>query len=554
MDFTGTGKRQWRAFWIGFVLLAVGAASFFYWGGKKEVWFCDEIYTYESSNGFEQDWPAVYTGEWMTGADVEAFFAADSEELNLENIMVLLYNDHVPLYFWLFRIVSFFFFKGSGSIWIGLWINLVFYLLFLGLGYGVFRRLTGRDFLSGSLMFFTCVVNRLMIEQATVLRMYMMLLLAEGLLLLCALGTLRDARQGRMSPWIFLGLYGSSLAGFLTHYDYWIFYAATAALFCGWLLLSALRRCGKRFWSAWEFRHVAAWVGNFLLSILTTIYVFPYCRWNLNKGKGQTALYSLFDFSAEKWEQILWGYQRMSVSLFGEKVPAALGLSLLFGCIGGGIFVLFRRKENLQAAGLALVVLAAQFYQLIVCFTMPDAWEERYLWCVYTIIALCGAWGGVLVLGELIPRGKIQGRQRLAGYIGACVLGALVLAGELLVIDGGRGVAYLFHPEKDVALLKEHSGIPWVVYGPTVGVYSYYDWIIPEQICFLTQEHTQADREAAQKLKEGEFVLYLYEGYLSEALAFFERETGRTLSASHLTRSTNLDVYLVESGQESTGE
>lgn len=164
MDFTGTGKRQWRAFWIGFVLLAVGAASFFYWGGKKEVWFCDEIYTYESSNGFEQDWPAVYTGEWMTGADVEAFFAADSEELNLENIMVLLYNDHVPLYFWLFRIVSFFFFKGSGSIWIGLWINLVFYLLFLGLGYGVFRRLTGRDFLSGSLMFFTCVVNRLMIE------------------------------------------------------------------------------------------------------------------------------------------------------------------------------------------------------------------------------------------------------------------------------------------------------------------------------------------------------------------------------------------------------
>ena len=54
MDFTGTGKRQWRAFWIGFVLLAVGAASFFYWGGKKEVWFCDEIYTYESSNGLDR--------------------------------------------------------------------------------------------------------------------------------------------------------------------------------------------------------------------------------------------------------------------------------------------------------------------------------------------------------------------------------------------------------------------------------------------------------------------------------------------------------------------
>ena len=36
------------------ILVVVGIVFFLYWGNQKEVWFCDEIYTYESSNGFEQ--------------------------------------------------------------------------------------------------------------------------------------------------------------------------------------------------------------------------------------------------------------------------------------------------------------------------------------------------------------------------------------------------------------------------------------------------------------------------------------------------------------------
>ena len=297
-----------QTMWIGLLLLVLGAITFAYWGSQKQIWFCDEIYTYESANGFEQDWPAEHTGEWLTGADVESFFAADSETLSLNDISIRLYSDHVPLYFWLFRILSFYIFKGSGTIWIGLSLNLVFYLFFLGLVYKVFCYLTEKPVTSGICVIITCIVNRLVLEQATTLRMYMMLLLAEGMLLIGGFWILRDVQRKKMSPWVFIYLFAVSLFGFLTHYDFWIFYALTAASFCLWLLLIAVRKQKKgigSFFTSRELRYVLAWTGNFTVSIFTTTLLFPYCKWNLNRGKGETALQSVFDFSSEKLPHFL---------------------------------------------------------------------------------------------------------------------------------------------------------------------------------------------------------------------------------------------------------
>lgn len=549
MEKGSMAGKKIRSLLMGLLLLAAGTLSLFYWGNRKQVWFCDEIYTYESSNGFEQDWPAVYVDQWMTGEDVEAFFAADWDRLSLNDITVRLYNDHVPLYFWLFRMVSFFFFKGSGTIWIGLVMNLVFYLIFLALGYWLFLRLTRSPLLAGGVLFLFCVANRLMIEQFTVLRMYMMLLLAQMLFLLGGFWMLREAEKSRLSFGAVFYLFAVSVFGFLTHYDYWVFYAAGACCFCLWLLVLAVRRRGKRFWTAWEFRYAAIWVGNFVLSLLATIWMFPYCQWNLNKGKGQTALKSLFVFTAEKGRQIVWGYERLSASLFGEAVPAAAGLVLIFGCIGGGMVLLYQKKEYKKLAGLCLAVLTAQLYQLAVCFTMPDVWEERYLWGAFTIMQLCAAWGGVLIVQAVFAGLAKAGKKRLwtaGSWAAGLILGGGILAMQIGVIDGGNGIAYLFHPEKDVALLQEHAEAPWIVYGPTVGVYSYYDWLIPHRICFLTQDRTPEDAEAVRELGEESFVLYTYADYLSEAMDFFETELGRELEARYLTKSTNLTVYLIE--------
>jgi len=564
-----TKRRKLQRVGIGLLVLFLGAVSMICWGMKKQVWFCDEIYTYESANGFEQDWPAAYVDEWMTGKDVEAFFAADSDRLSLNEITVRLYSDHVPLYFWLFRIVSFLAFRGSGTIWIGLSINLFFYLFVTGLVYFLFLALTDKPVLSGGVTVLTCIVNRLMIEQATTLRMYMMLLWVELILLLAGFLVLRGAKtwnrpKGKIGKndgkdmvdrkglpiRAFLLLFLVSVTGFLTHYDFWIFYAVTAAFFCLLLLFSAIGKNGRGFWRTGEFRCVIVWVVNFVVSLLVTIGLFPYCRWNLNRGKGEIALKSMFVFSSEKVQNILWGYKRLVASIFGEGLPPGIGLGILFGCILGGMFVLYRRRESDRLRGLVLTCLIAQAYQFVVCFTMPDVEEERYLWGAFTVMMLCMAWGGILLVQMLFSRIREEKVRGVGQWVVGAVCALCILAGELLVIDGGNGVAYLFYPGKDVRVLREYSKIPWLVYGPTVGVYSYYDWLIPEQICFLSQENTPEDADAVKVLAEREcFLLYVYEDYYPRAVEFLERELGSKLEGRYLMQSTNLAVYLVEAAE-----
>ncbi|MCD8131822.1 MAG: hypothetical protein LUE16_11215 [Lachnospiraceae bacterium] len=406
--------------------------------------------------------------------------------------------------------------------------------------------MTGRPWAAGIVSVLTGVVNRLMIEQATTLRMYMMLLLAMVMLLLAEFAFLRAYDDGR-KPWkeaVFLFL--ASTAGFLTHYDYWIFYAVTVTLVCLWLLILSFQKKGRAFWRSREFGFVLVSVCDFVLSLASTIAIFPYCRWNLNRGKGQIALSSLFVFSEEKAEHILWGYQRLSISMFGDSVPVWLGLLIIMACIFGGGVLLYQKKEYRKLRNFILSAAAAQAYQLIVCFTLPDAEEERYLWGSFMIMMWCAAWGAFLLLEKCFA----AVRKKKYGKIFSCAvtvaLTVCIFLGELTVINGGYGVAYLFYPGKDRELLEEYAEIPWLVYGPVVEVYSYYDWIIPDQICFLGGEQTETDAEAIkEKAGEESFLLYVYADYFQEAVEFLEQTLCREVEAEYLMQSTNFFVYVV---------
>lgn len=533
---------------VGVLLLLLGCLTFFYWAEKKEVWFCDEIYTYESANGFEQSWPATNLAQWMSGDDVEGFFSADADRLLLYEISDRLYSDHVPLYFWIFRIVSFIFFHGSGTIWIGLSMNLVMYVFLLLTVYGIFLYLLKNPAASGISVIASCVVNRLMIEQATTLRMYLMLVLLEIALLLCGYAVVRNAvDKGKLSWKTFVLLFAASLAGLLTHYDFWIFYAATAGCCCLYLLFVAIREKKKRFIKSVAFRAVLAWIGNFVAALGSTIAIFPYCRWNLNRGKGEIALHSMFDFSPEKLRRIAWGYKRFSISVLGEKVPVLLGLVLLFGCILAAGILLWKKKEYLKFTCLVLTVAITQLYQFVVCFTMPALEEERYLWGSFSILSMCAVLGSILLLQWAVSFLQKKERRKLVFDVAAAVLAAGFLILQWNVMDGGNGVAYLFYPGKDVKQLEAHREDPWLVYGPIGGVYSYYDWLIPEKICFLSSDNTEEEAAALQQISQEErIVLYTMKEYYPQALKFLEKELGRTFTGEYLFDSTSLSVYVLQ--------
>ena len=163
------------------------------------------------------------------------------------------------------------------------------------------------------------------------------------------------------------------------------------------------------------------------------------------------------------------------------------------------MILLYRKKEYKKLAGFLLTVLTAQLYQLIVCFTMPAAMEERYLWGEFTIMALCTAWGAILLLQSCLSKIKKIKVRRISQWIIGIILSVYILTVQLSIIDFGKGVAYLFYEEKDMNLLVENRDIPWIVYGAT-DVYSCYDWRIPEKICFLSSDITAEDTAAVQKL------------------------------------------------------
>lgn len=527
---------------IGVLVIILGIAMLTYWGSQKEIWFCDEIYTYESANGFEQDWPADTQNVWMDNSEIVSFFAADSETLNFESISTRLYSDHVPLYFWLFRIVSFFLFEGSASIWIGLGINALFYLSFLLIIYHIFLTLTKNPYISGAVVLLSCVCNRLLMEQATMLRMYMMMLFAETLLLLLSLLIVTKVVQKEKTLLLFGSLFLVSTFGFLTHYHFWIFYACTAFICCLLLLFRAIRRSGKIFYKEKEWKYLLIWVSNFVISLLSTLYIFPYARWNLNRGKGQTALHSVIDFSSEKIAQILWGYERLSISILGEKLPPLLGLAIIFLILLMGCIILYQRKELEKLTCLIIVVLTSQAYQLIVCFTMPDVNEERYLWGSFTFMALAFALGIVLTLQCFLA--KIFPQKIFAKVAFTAVFSFAILLCQWLIMDNGNGISYLFYADKDVDLLEEYKEVPWIVYGPTVGVYSYYDWIIPDKICFLAEEDSSERSQAIQKLtNQNTIILYVYQDLSVPAIELLEQELGTKITWEYLATSTNLTVY-----------
>lgn len=533
-----------RIWFPGILLIVIGILTFLYWAQKKEIWFCDEVYSYESANGFEQPWPATFVDEWMSGQDVERFFSADSDRLSLREISVRLYSDHVPLYFWIFRMVSFWGFHGSGSIWIGLIINLVFYLGVLWLAFWGYRRLTDSSLCAVLMVLGNSVINRLMLEQAMTLRMYMMLLFEETILLLAAIWIMQKKEEGKLSIKGFVLLFIGSLAGLLTHYDFWIFYAVAALVFCGWLFLQAIK--SKAFFKCVEFKVMLAWVINFACALLLTIVVFPYCRWNLNRGKGEMALNSMFVFSKEKIDNILWGYERQSQVVFGDKMPIFLGLLVLFGCVIGGIIVLHVKKEKKKAALLTAVALVCQLYQWIVCFTFPAAREERYLWGTYTIMVWLACYGAYLLLNCFRNKVKNTDNSRVMVSAGISVLMCVFIIVQIIIIDHGRGVAYLFNEQKDLKVLEKSADIPWMVYGRVMDAYSYWDTLIPENICFLTEENTPEDRQAVKNIPQSEsFILYTTDNYLGQALDFFEKTLQKELEVEELTRSVNLKVYMI---------
>ncbi len=519
--------------------------TFLYFAGKKEIWFCDEVYTYESANGFESVWPRSILNTWMTGEDVNAFLSADSTEMGYTAISNNLYGDHVPLYFWIFRTVSVLFFMGSSSKWIGLSINIVCYLIFISFLFFFLEKAFESPLLSMLLSATFGVFNVLIVSQATMLRMYMLLVLETLLLLLCSFKVIErsfEYMNGTASGefikkniFLFASIAFVGLCGFLTHYDFWIFYGITAFATCMYLLVAAfIRRKKNGFFKNPCFYLVVGYAVSFTVALFLTIKLFPYCVWNLNKenATGYSPLASLFVFSKDKLSDIAWGFS-------GISSVCVIDAKLLYLVIVAGGAVLLVKKKYPEFAKLALGVLVSVLYQTVVCFTLPAARETRYLWCSYTVLLL--AFGYSIV--EIVMLLKPLVGNKIPVVVVTLICITLSFMG-IKSFDGGRAIPYLVYEDKDVEALKANSSKPWIVYGGA-DTYSTFDFINAESLIYIQGLETKEEVTALQEMGEAEgFVLYVYPQDEDRAISFISEAIGHEITKAYLTRSVNYLVYV----------
>lgn len=249
--------------------LLVVVCIFFFLGFKKDVWFCDEVYSYTSANenGIKQN-IFSYENEWIKGEAVTAYFSANDYKLNFQNIADSLYTDHVPLYFLLLRIVSIIN-MGSCSKWVGLGINLIFYcMLYIAL-WKFFERTGGLNSLTHlniPLAVVTILVHSTTLSEALMIRMYLMFSLIPNSFLLVL--DKKDMRSGRM---ILLSL--AAMLGLLTHFYYWIWLALFSAAYLVYLAIAIPNLKSK-------LNVMGRYIGAMICALLCVTAIFP--NWYTN--------------------------------------------------------------------------------------------------------------------------------------------------------------------------------------------------------------------------------------------------------------------------------
>ncbi len=507
-------------------LIVLTTAALFL-SGKKKVEFCDESLSLESANSVWKDNIYEKRNRWMSGEDVELYYAATDLNPHLITIMQKLWVDHVPFYFWLLRFASLIGY-GSASPMIGLGLNLFLALLFFlwlftaaGKRTAYDRRVTAGVLLLTALFFLTMPV---FLSMLTLIRMYLLFCLLELLLAWYVSRFLMEEEAvKKKTPQIAYVVV--SACGLITHYLFLPFFGILAFLsFCVILI-----RQRKKIWC-----FIRMNIFTLLLSCLMDPYwIYRLFRYNLHSRAGGQEQKVFEPFA------ILWGViKKLCVDAFSGKLdllPAALLILAVFTVA----FLLLRKNGRKAAASYGLLLLAADFLYLFAVNVMNNGtgryqWPPVFIWTVLLYAALIYIFLALLV--------KAKGKQRLFAFLPAAALG-LILCFNLLRCTEKDGIDSL-HADSVQPLLEEnYAAVPWMVYYKERSwceENSAYKYMIPEKICFISAEYPAEGLEIPD-----EILLLVPDWNLTEALDYLEllKEADAEWSAAVTWES--MGAYLV---------
>ena len=492
-------------------------------GVRKDIWFCDEVYTYESANsGRESSYTPINDGEWVLGSDITKHLAADTRGLNFKIIETWLYTDHVPLYFFIFRVVSLLAY-GSCSKWIGLSINLLFYWIFSIFVYKSLEKVSLNSiFTFGATT--AIVLHPVVLSQATTIRMYMMLVTLIFALMIEAI-----KREYTFKDFILIA--SCMLGGLLCHYYFWAWAAIFSAILIIWLISNK------------KFKSAIAYIFACIIAFAGTIKIYPAC---LNRtildtnSKAMSTFNNVFSFN-KFFERIKATYRIVLQILC---IKSTIGAVLFVVCVCAIIALyIWKCKEKSMAL---IMLFSAGSYAVIIGY-ISIALAERYLWASVTLLLFCIVYMLMWDVKWIYQSKRVF--LRPMKILSAMILGLLMI---FCICNGLKeeNIMYLYHrPIEEKVKIEENANKPWLIFSNYTDWRlhcSYYDFQLAEKVKLIhIDERAQYDSYLSNA---DEIVVYTYpeEKAIEDCLAFIEEAAGKDdLCYEQIGTSYEMVVYKV---------
>lgn len=524
------------------VLLAtvlLGIIGFLAFGCRKDIWFCDEVYTYEIANRLGRPNVLAESQKWLSGYDVKMYFGASYRQLLLKEVLADFPKDNVPLYYVLLRIFSVIF-VGRATKWIGLAVNFLFFVPFLVLIFGVSYQVCKKK-MGAMLLTLAVSFHPFLLSQMMTIRMYcpFLVFVVASFILVVSLKP-----EGKNNWWHWLLLLLVVTGGLLTHFHYWFFIGFLSLYYCCYLIQ-------KRRW-----RHLFGYVADMASALVVATFIFPDWVVNITQGHGGAGIANLIDFSHLGGE-LLYFLSALAELFSTRTLHWVVVLVLLV--IFFGIFF-YGRRGTKAGRVVWLGVLSCVSTMLFIAHTV-DEQAVRYFWAPAGLLFLLTVYvlfeDGSCLLLRIVQRKEMteQKKNVLFSRTGLISVLLFLLLDVFLVCSDIQNVMYLANRPADTRkVLESYADVPWVVYADTVDntldyemFCSFFDFTIPEHLCRVAGD----DRPYADEILSAadQVILYINEKKEKPAAAVQYLEQCRKKKHStikQVAQSTYCSVYLVE--------
>ena len=292
-----------------------------YVASRKQEFHIDEMYSYVLSNSYHADKISSddsMWGRWVDSDDLSEFITVQNgERFAFDKVYKNNTTDaHPPLYYWFLHSVCSIF-PGIFSKWMGLGLNIIFYIVSIIVLYLVSDLITDNKIL----VYLPVVLygfSPIALETLTFIRMYMLITMLAVLLIYVHLRMLTYGcnKKRMLAAWIIIYL------GSMTHYYYIVFSFWCAAIF----ILQNIR-CAKK-------KAIAYGAGCFAsvaLFILSYPYVIAQAAGTSTNNVGNEIRKNLFNWP-------LWAYEsklllKSQIDAFSYSHPVSILLAIVMICI-----------------------------------------------------------------------------------------------------------------------------------------------------------------------------------------------------------------------------